>query len=70
MSPEIVRAIGNGFIQITSDQQPYLQGYLPILSLCQQMMYDLAPLTVDTGNGFVTSENYERVKDLAAQGLR
>ena len=53
-SPQIVEAFKAGWVQLTADQQPFLQGYLPILSLCQQVVYGLAPLNVDTGAGFVT----------------
>ena len=44
LSPEVIRAFKMGYVQLTSDQQPFLQGYLPVLSLCQQLRYDLAPL--------------------------
>lgn len=57
-------------MQLTADQQPFLQGYMPILSLCQQVVYGLAPINVDTGAGFVTPENYEAVAGLATEGLR
>jgi len=57
-------------VQLTSDQQPFLQGYLPILSLCQQIVYGLSPMDVDTGAGFVTPENYEIVAKLAQEALR
>lgn len=70
VSPEVIRAIKMGYVQLAADQQPFLQGYLPVLSLCQQIQYDLAPLVVDTGNGFVNADNYERVADLAGKGLR
>jgi simple sugar transport system substrate-binding protein len=69
-SPQIVDAFNEGWVQLTADQQPFLQGYMPILSLCQQVVYGLAPVDVDTGAGFVTTENYEAVADLATQGLR
>ena len=69
-SPQIVEAFKDGWVQLTSDQQPFLQGYLPILSLCQQVVYGLAPINVDTGAGFVTPDNYEAVADLATEGLR
>ena len=57
-------------MQLTADQQPFQQGYLPILSLCEQIVYGLAPINVDTGAGFVTPENYKAVADLAIEGLR
>jgi simple sugar transport system substrate-binding protein len=69
-SPQIVDAFQNGWVQLTSDQQPFLQGYMPILSLCQQVVYGLGPANVDTGAGFVTPENYEAVAALAIEGLR
>ena len=36
-SPQIVEGFKGGWVQLTADQQPFLQGYLPILSLCQQV---------------------------------
>lgn len=69
-SPQIVQAFKDGWVQLTADQQPFLQGYMPILSLCQQVVYGLAPINVDTGAGFVTPDNYEAVADLATEGLR
>ena len=69
-SPQIVEAFKNGWVQLTSDQQPFLQGYLPILSLCQQKVYGLGAMSVDTGAGFVNAENIGTVADLAIEGLR
>ncbi len=69
-SPQIVEAFKGGWVQLTADQQPFQQGYLPILSLCEQIVYGLAPINVDTGAGFVTPENYKVVADLATEGLR
>ncbi len=69
-SPQIVAAFKDGWVQLTADQQPFLQGYMPILSLCQQVVYGLAPIDVDTGAGFVNSDNYELVANLATEGLR
>jgi simple sugar transport system substrate-binding protein len=69
-SPQIVQGFKDGWVQLTSDQQPFLQGYMPILSLCQQVVYGLGALNVDTGAGFVTPDNYEAVAALAIEGLR
>ena len=69
-SPQVIQGFKDGWIQLASDQQPFQQGYMPILSLCQQIVYGLSPVSVDTGNGFVTPENYKNVADLASQGLR
>ena len=69
-SPQIVDAFDAKWVQLTADQQPFLQGYLPILSLCTQVVYGLGPMNVDTGAGFVTPENYKVVGSLAKEGLR
>jgi simple sugar transport system substrate-binding protein len=69
-SPQIVEQFKGGWIHLTSDQQPFMQGYLPILSLCMQKVLGLSPLNVDTGAGFVTPENYADVAGLAEQFLR
>jgi simple sugar transport system substrate-binding protein len=69
-SPQVVEAFKGGWVQLTSDQQPFQQGYIPILSLCEQVVYGLGPMNVDTGAGFVTPENYQAVAGLAGEGLR
>jgi len=69
-SPQIVAAFKAGWVQLTADQQPFMQGYLPILSLCQEVVLGLAPINVDTGAGFVTPDNYKTVAKLATEGLR
>ncbi len=69
-SPLIMEAFDEGWVHLTSDQQPFLQGYMPILSLCQQKILGMGPLNVDTGAGFVDSNNYQSVAELARAGLR
>lgn len=69
-SPAIMEAFNSGYVQLTSDQQPYLQGYLPILSLCNSLVYGFGPLNIDTGAGFVDTSNYQNVAELAVAGYR
>lgn len=66
----VKESLESGHMLVTADQQPYLQGYMPVLSLCQQLVYDLAPLNVDTGSGFVTADNVGAVAELANAGFR
>jgi simple sugar transport system substrate-binding protein len=66
----VMTAFEQGYVLVTADQQPYQQGYMPVLSLCQQIVYELGPLNVDTGGGFVTADNFMAVAPLAEQGLR
>jgi simple sugar transport system substrate-binding protein len=69
-SPQIVEQFAKGWVQLTSDQQPFMQGYLPIISLCQQKVLGLGAMSVDTGAGFITPENSAAVADLATRFLR
>ena len=70
IDPGIIDGFREGYIQLTLDQQPYLQGYLPILNLCMSIKYGFAGLFIDTGGGFVDESNYEAVAELAAEGYR
>jgi len=70
LSPAIIDAFAAGWVQLTSDQQPFLQGYLPILSLVLSKKYGFSALTYDTGAGFVTPDNYQPVAELAKGGIR
>jgi simple sugar transport system substrate-binding protein len=66
----IIQNFREGWVQLTSDQQPWLQGYMPVLSLCQQVKFGLGALNVDTGAGFIDTSNFEQVAELAIAGLR
>lgn len=69
-SPQVVEGFKGGWVQLTADQQPFMQGYLPILGLCQQIVYRFTPINVDTGAGFVTPDNYKEIAKLATEGVR
>jgi simple sugar transport system substrate-binding protein len=69
-SPQVIDAFNRGYVQLTSDQQPYLQGYMPILSLCMTLKYGTGPMNLDTGAGFVDANNYKTVAELAEKGIR
>ena len=61
LSPAVLTGFEQGWVQLTSDQLPYLQGYLPILSLCMQKKYGMAPINQDTSSGLVDATNYKPV---------
>jgi simple sugar transport system substrate-binding protein len=69
-SPQVISAFKEGYVQLTADQQPFLQGYMPILSLCLTKKFGFAPINLDTGNGFIDTANYQTIAALADQGLR
>lgn len=69
-SAAIVDAFRTGYVQLSSDQQPYLQGYLPVVSLALSVAYGFSPISYDTGAGFVTPGNIENLAALAVAGIR
>jgi len=70
LSSASVDAIRSGYLGLILDQQPYLQGYLPILQICLTKTYQFAGLHIDTGSGFVDESNVEALASLAEKGIR
>jgi simple sugar transport system substrate-binding protein len=70
LSPAVIDAFKQGYVQLTSDQQPFLQGYLPVLSLCLSKKWNFSALSYDSGAGLVTKSNYQSVAALATAGIR
>jgi simple sugar transport system substrate-binding protein len=69
-NPTIMQLFEEGWVHLTSDQQPFLQGYMPILSICMTAKFGLGSMNLDTGAGFITEDNYASVSDLATAGYR
>jgi simple sugar transport system substrate-binding protein len=63
-------AIKEGWIGAVLDQQPWLQGYLPILQICLTKKYGFAGLHVDTGAAIIDKSNIDFVAPLAAKQIR
>ena len=73
LSPEVMDALIDGSMLFAVDQQPYLQGYLPIVTLVNYLETLALPgggEVLKTGPGFVTGETAERVRALTRQGVR
>ncbi len=52
------------------DQQPFLQGFLPIMQLYLTSKFGFAGMDVDTGAALITKDNIAAVADLAKAGIR
>ncbi len=71
LSAETLEAVRDGEMLFAMDQQQYLQGYLPIISLALYNRYGLKPTNnIQTGPNFITQENAEQVIELTQQGYR
>ncbi len=70
MSPNTAQAIKQGYQNLVIDQQPYLQGYLPILNICLTKKFGFSGLDINTAGAFVDSSNVDAVAPLAAKEIR
>ena len=69
-SAATIAAIRAGWTDLVLDQQPYLQGYLPIVQICLAKRYQFAGMHVDTGSGLVDKNNVEQVATLVEKQIR
>ncbi len=72
-TPTVLQAIRAGRMEFAVDQQPYLQGYLPVVFLAERARYGLFPAqgdVVPTGPNFITKANAAQAERLSLQGIR
>jgi simple sugar transport system substrate-binding protein len=70
LSAATAQAIEEGFVHVVLDQQPFLQGYLPIVQLYLTTKFGFAGMHIDTGAALITKDNIEMVAPLAAEAIR
>jgi simple sugar transport system substrate-binding protein len=73
LGPDVLEAVRAGRIAFAIDQQPYLQGYWPIVMLAQRARYGLLPgqgELLSTGPNFVTRRDAARVIGLSRRTIR
>lgn len=70
LSAATATAIKEGWVGCVLDQQPWLQGYLPILQICLSKKYGFAGLHIDTGAAIIDKTNIDFVAPLAEKGIR
>jgi simple sugar transport system substrate-binding protein len=73
LGPEVLEAVRDRRMLFAVDQQPYLQGYLPVVLLSERTRHGLFPAPgelIPTGPDFVTAANADRVLELSRRGFR
>jgi simple sugar transport system substrate-binding protein len=73
LSPEVLEAVRDREIMFAVDQQPYLQGYLPVVLLAERSRHLLMPARgelIPTGPDFITRETADEVLTLTRSGFR
>jgi simple sugar transport system substrate-binding protein len=71
LTPEILQAIMDGEMSFAIDFQQYLLGYLPVVYLTMNSLYQTMPTAnVYTGPAFVTKREAAQVLELSKKGIR
>ncbi len=70
LSPGIVDLIAEGHLDCVVDQQPYAQGFYPIVQLALYRRFGLMPSSLDAGAAIVDRQNVELVRQLSKQSIR
>jgi len=70
LSPNILRLLDAGVIEFTIDQQPYTQGFYPVIQLTLLLRYGIQPSDIDAGAAVITGKEAKGVMGLKMQNYR
>jgi len=70
LSAGIVNLMAEGHIDATIDQQPYVQGFYPVVQLTLFLRFGLVPASMDAGAAFIDRSNLESIRHLSLDHIR
>ncbi len=70
LSAPTAQAIKEGWVSVVLDQQPFLQGFLPVMQMYLTKKFGFAGMNVDTGAALITRDNVDMVTPLAEKAIR
>lgn len=70
LSPATVKAVKSGYADLVLDQQPFLQGFLPIMQVYLTERFKFTGLHIRTGAGLIHEDNIDAIAPLAKEGIR
>ena len=70
LTPAILEQIKKGNIDFTIDQQPYLQGFIPVVQLTLYKRYGIMPSSMDAGAAIIDASKVDQVMELTKQHYR
>jgi simple sugar transport system substrate-binding protein len=59
-----------GHIDATVDQQPYAQGFYPVVQLALFLRFGILPSTMDAGTAFIDRSNLDAIRRLSLEHIR
>ncbi len=70
LSPTTLRLIKEGVVLGTVDQQPYIQGFYPVIQLTLYLRYGITPSNIDAGATIITQQTVDQAIELTKQQYR
>jgi len=70
LSDTTLRLVKAGVIRCTVDQQPYIQGFYPVVQLALCCRYQIQPSDIDAGAAIIDRDNVDAVIRLTQEGYR
>ncbi len=70
LSPKTLELIQKGHIRCTVDQQPYIQGFYPVIQLTHYLRYGIIPSDIDAGAAIIDQSNVDQVIHFTKQHYR
>ncbi|UCE40162.1 MAG: substrate-binding domain-containing protein [Candidatus Aminicenantes bacterium] len=70
LSPKTLQLIKDGHIRCTVDQQPYIQGFYPVVQLTHCLRYGIIPSDMDAGATIIDKSNVGQVVALSEKKIR
>lgn len=68
--PVVLDEMKKGYVDLTIDQQPYYQGYIPIMELAMMKKFGLSAFDVNTGKALIEPKDVAAVEKYVAMGVR
>ncbi|MBN9071376.1 MAG: sugar ABC transporter substrate-binding protein [Rhizobiales bacterium] len=68
--PEVLQQMEAGYVQVQVDQQPYMQGFMPVMEAYLHKTAGLAAADIDTGQGIVVPKDVPAIMEMSKKGLR
>ena len=70
LSDKTLQLIKDGHIRCTIDQQPYIQGFYPVVQLTHYVRYGLLPSDINAGAALIDQSNIDQVLEFTKLGYR
>ncbi len=68
--PDVLTQVQAGYVTAVVDQQPYMQGFMPVMEVYLNSAFGLSTADINTGKGIVTQKDADAIMELSLKGIR